>query len=89
MSNSSNNTVQYSTYNNHLYYVKHVEQLTLPFICENCSSREQDDCGGMGDVQGGGGGSRDWLSPTVALIIEGDDNADTTTPPNTTTSRSC
>ena len=32
-------TVQYSTYNNHLYYVKHVKQLTLPFICENCSSR--------------------------------------------------
>ena len=36
-------TVQYSTYNNHLYYVKHVKQLTLPFSCENCGSRAQDD----------------------------------------------
>ena len=31
-------------------YVKHVKQLTLPFSCENCGSRAQDDCGGMGDV---------------------------------------
>ena len=43
-------TVQYSTYKNHLYYVEHVEQLTLPFSCENCGSWAQDDCGGMGDV---------------------------------------
>ena len=50
-------SVQYSTYKNQLY---HVKQLTLPFSCENCGSRAQDDCRGMGDVQGGGGGSRDW-----------------------------
>ena len=60
MLNLSKKTVQYSTYNNSLYYVKHVEQITLPFSCENCGSRAQGDCGGMGDVQGGGGGSRDW-----------------------------
>ena len=40
-------TVQYSTHKNDLYYV---EQLTLPFSCENCGSRAQDDCRGMGDV---------------------------------------
>ena len=43
-------TVQYSTYNNHLYYVKHVKQCMLPFSCQNYSSRAQDDCRGMGDV---------------------------------------
>ena len=67
--NSSNNTVQYSTVHIriHYTYVEHVKQFTLPYIfsCENCGSRAQDDCGGVGDVWVGGGGSRDWWSPSV------------------------
>ena len=59
MSNLSNNTVQYSTVHRRIDY-SYVEQLTLPFSCENCGSRAQDDHRGMGDVQGGGGSSRDW-----------------------------
>ena len=66
MSKLSNKTVQYSRYKNELdirmnyTYVEHVQQVTLPFSCENCGSRAQDDRGGMGDVRGGSGGSRDW-----------------------------
>ena len=62
MLNSSNKTVQYSTVHIRINYtyVEHVKQLTLPFSCENCGSRAQDDRRGMGDVRGGGGSSRDW-----------------------------